>query len=152
MSDLPNLLHELELSFSEATLTRDEKFTEIKRLLRLTILGDQPDLIQGYTPEELACRLRKSFASLTSDQHAALVAAAEKLKAARLAEAGARLEIPTPTIEQWNALSARVGGDLFQNAAKLEAMRTVDRDLGLAVSWERFCERVINRIAHSNAN
>lgn len=152
MSDLPDLLHELELSFSEASLTREEKFTEIQRFLRQTILGDQPDLIQGYTPEELASRLRKSFASLTAEQHAALVAAAKKLKATRLAETGARLEIPTPTIEQWNALSARVGGDLFQNAAKLETLRSVDRDLGLAVSWERFCDRVINRIAHSKEN
>ena len=49
---------------------------------------------------------------------------------------------PVPTIEQWNALSVRCGGDLFSNAAKLEAMRQVDRACGAKVPWAEFCDRV----------
>lgn len=51
-----------------------------------------------------------------------------------------------PTIEQWNELSARVGGDLFRDAAKLEAMRRVDRLCGEFVPWAAFCDRVAHEI------
>lgn len=51
-------------------------------------------------------------------------------------------ELPVPTIEQWNELSARVGGDLFRDAEKLEAMRRVDRLCGAFVPWPDFCDRV----------
>ncbi len=55
-------------------------------------------------------------------------------------------EFPAPTIEQWNELSARVGGDLFRDSAKLEAMRRVDRLCGEFVLWPTFCDRVAHEI------
>ena len=50
---------------------------------------------------------------------------------------------PVPTVEQWAELSKRCGGDLFQDAEKLEVMRQVDRACGANVPWAEFCDRVV---------
>lgn len=47
---------------------------------------------------------------------------------------------------QWSELSRRVGGDLFNDPHKLEAMRRIDRAFGREVEWEKFCDLVIAEI------
>lgn len=55
-----------------------------------------------------------------------------------------------PTIHQWNALSARVGGDLFRDAAKLETMRSLDR-ANPCLPWPDFCDLVAEQINEGRA-
>ena len=59
--------------------------------------------------------------------------------------------LTAPTIDQWNALSARVGGGLFKDAEKLEAMRSVDR-ANPDLSWSDFCDCVADKIAKVECN
>lgn len=46
------------------------------------------------------------------------------------------------TLDQWRKLSERVGGNLFQDRSKLEAMRRIDKAFGPEVSWSKFCDLV----------
>lgn len=50
------------------------------------------------------------------------------------------------TLDQWRNLSERVGGNLFQDRTKLEAMRRIDRSFGSDVSWDKFCDLVTAEI------
>lgn len=50
------------------------------------------------------------------------------------------------SFEQWRTLSERVGGNLFRDPQKLEAMRSVDRLCEPDVPWERFCGLVEAKI------
>jgi hypothetical protein len=50
------------------------------------------------------------------------------------------------TLDQWRNLSERVGGNLFKNPAKLEAMRSIDRICGSKVPWGKFCDLVDAKI------
>lgn len=52
----------------------------------------------------------------------------------------------TISFEQWRSLSERVGGNLFRDPRKLEAMRSIDRLCGSDVAWERFCDLVAAKI------
>lgn len=61
-------------------------------------------------------------------------------------------EQSAPTIEDWNALSDRIGGGLFKNAAKLEAMRRVDRSCDGYVTWPSFCDRVALEVSKLESN
>jgi hypothetical protein len=47
------------------------------------------------------------------------------------------------TLDQWRKLSERVGGNLFRDRWKLEAMRRIDRSFGSEVSWDEFCDLVV---------
>lgn len=50
------------------------------------------------------------------------------------------------TLDHWRNLSERVGGNLFQDQRKLQAMRKIDRTFGPEVSWERFCDLVVAEV------
>lgn len=50
------------------------------------------------------------------------------------------------SLDQWRELSERVGGSLFRDPLKLEAMRSVDRVCGSNVHWEDFCGLVEAKI------
>lgn len=54
--------------------------------------------------------------------------------------------IGTITLDQWRNLSERVGGNLFKERRKLEAMRMIDRSFGPEVSWDKFCDLVAAKI------
>ena len=50
------------------------------------------------------------------------------------------------SLDQWRDLSDLVGGDLFRDPYKLEAMRSVQRQSGPDVTWDRFCYLVHTEI------
>ncbi len=49
-------------------------------------------------------------------------------------------------MSQWDALSEAVGGDLFDDPDKLEAMRSIDREMGPDVTWNQFHDAVVEAI------
>tara|TARA_R100001369_G_C3283591_1_gene162507 strand:- start:450 stop:647 length:198 start_codon:yes stop_codon:yes gene_type:complete len=53
------------------------------------------------------------------------------------------------TLDQWRILSERVGGHLFQDQRKLEAMRRIDKSFGSDVPWDKFCDLVAAEVDSS---